>query len=184
MQYFEFHRNKRDSEDAFTLIELLIVIAIIAILAGLAFPAMKGAMSSAKKAQARNDVSQLASAIKAFQLEYGKLPSAKAGSSDENPAVNKDVIKVLIGSNSTLNPKNIVFFEPKLPTAGKKGGLTNGTYQDPWGADYIFALDTSYDNKIQKIDVGDGSKDYITTVIVQSEGPDTTTKSDNISNVK
>jgi prepilin-type N-terminal cleavage/methylation domain-containing protein len=173
-----------DPESGFTLIELLIVVAIIAILAGLAFPAVQGAMGSAKKAQARNDVNQLAAAIKAFQLEYGRLPSTKAGSSDEKNAANKDVIKVLIGSNSTLNPKNIVFFEPKIPTAGKKGGLTNGSYQDPWGTDYIFALDTSYDNKID-IDVGDGSsKTYYTTAVVMSEGADKTAKTDNISNVK
>jgi len=172
-----------EDSSAFTLIELLIVIAIIAVLAGLAFPAIQGAMGSAKKSQARNDVNQLASAIKAFQLEYGRLPSTKAGNSDDNPAANKDVIRVLIGSNTTLNPKNIVFFEPKMPSEGKKGGLTNGSYQDPWGVDYIFALDTSYDNKIT-MDVGENSKTYYTTAVVMSEGADKTNKTDNISNVK
>jgi prepilin-type N-terminal cleavage/methylation domain-containing protein len=53
---------------AFTLIELLVVIAIIAILAGLGFAGMKGAMDAGKKAQARNDVSQIACPKKAHCL--------------------------------------------------------------------------------------------------------------------
>ena len=81
--------SERHRQSAFTLIELLVVIAIIAILAGLAFPAVQGAMGSAKKAQARNDVNQLASAVKAFQLEYGKLPATNDDAAQ--------VVKALIG---------------------------------------------------------------------------------------
>jgi type II secretory pathway pseudopilin PulG len=59
---------------AFTLIKLLVVIAIIPVLAGLAFPAFNGAIDAAKKAKAKNDVVQIASAIRFYQTEYGKLP--------------------------------------------------------------------------------------------------------------
>ncbi len=161
---------------AFTLIELLVVIAIIAILAGLAFPAVQGAMGSARKSEARNDVSQLASAVKAFQLEYGRLPGT-----DNNAA---NVVKTLIGSNTTLNPRNIVFFEPKMADKGRKG-WDGQNYLDPWGMPYQITLDLGYSNKITT-DVGDGNKTYFTTVIVQSAGPDTnmTVRADNISNVK
>ena len=164
---------------AFTLIELLVVIAIIAILAGLAFPAVQGAMGSAKKAQARNDVNQLASAVKAFQLEYGRHPGT---ASTDGPAP-ADFMAILTSTNSQ-NPRGIVFFEPKMAKGGK-GGLDGTTYKDPWGAAYEITLDSNYDNKITT-DVGAGNQTYFTTVIVQSAGPDTniTARTDNISNVK
>ena len=149
---------KTASLSAFTLIELLVVIAIIAILAGLAFPAVQGAMESGKKAQARNDVHQLAAAVKAFQLEYGRLPTTATGS--DQAVDNSAVITVLIGSNNTLNPRGIIFFEPKMARQGRNG-LDGGIYKDPWGNAYSFTLDTDYDNKI-------GTN--FTTVIVTSPG--------------
>jgi prepilin-type N-terminal cleavage/methylation domain-containing protein len=157
---------------AFTLIELLVVIAIIAILAGLAFPAVQGAMGSAKKAQARNDVNQLAAAVRAFQLEYGKLPATKDDAAE--------VVKALIGSNTNVNPRNIVFFEPKTAKGGKKG-WDGSNYLDPWGSPYKVLLDLNYANKITN-DVGDGTKTYFTTVIVMSTN--STNKTQWISNVK
>lgn len=164
--------------EAFTLIELLIVISIIAILAGLAFPAVQGALGQGKKAQARNDVNQLAAAIKAFQLEYGRLPASAASPSSG------DVVKTLIGSNTQLNPRNLVFFEPKTAKSGKAGWDGN-KYVDPWGMEYTVLLDTGYSNRITT-DVGAGSQTYFTTAIIMSAGPDTnmTARTDNISNVK
>ena len=157
---------------AFTLIELLVVIAIIAILAGLAFPAVQGAMGSAKKAQARNDVNQLAAAVKAFQLEYGKLPATKDDAAE--------VVKALIGSNTSVNPRNIVFFEPKTAKGGKKG-WDGSNYLDPWGSPYKVVLDLGYSNKVTA-DVGDGNQAYFTTVVVMSTN--STNKTQWISNVK
>ena len=93
---------------AFTLIELLVVIAIIVILAGLGFAGLQGALESSKKAQARNDVHQIASAVKAYQLEYGRLPEAG------------NVIAALTGDNS----KKIVFLEAKAAKATPKGGIS------------------------------------------------------------
>jgi len=166
------YSSKQHRQSAFTLIELLVVIAIIAILAGLAFPAVQGAMGSAKKAQARNDVNQLASAVKAFQLEYGKLPATKDDAAE--------VVKALIGSNTNVNPRNIVFFEPKTAKGGKKG-WDGANYLDPWGSPYKVLLDLNYANKITN-DVGDGTKTYFTTVIVISTN--STNKTQWISNVK
>ena len=161
---------------AFTLIELLVVIAIIAILAGLAFPAVQGAMGSAKKAQARNDVNQLASAVKAFQLEHGRLP----GSGTEDGKAPDNLIAILTSSNSQ-NPRGIVFFEPKI-AKGKKNGLStdDGKYYDPWGKEYSVLLDYNYDNKIKNTN---SNQTNFTTVIVTSTGGSTNTNSI-ISNVK
>jgi prepilin-type N-terminal cleavage/methylation domain-containing protein len=163
---------------AFTLIELLVVIAIIAILAGLAFPAVQGALNSGKKAQARNDVAQLVAAVKAFQLEYGRLPTSSPPGSDQTNADNASVIAALTGSNS-LNPRGVVFFEPKIAKGGK-GGLDGGVYKDPWGNPYTFMLDNSYDNKITAF-----AQTNFTTVIVSSPGGTDATATNNIiSNVR
>ena len=137
---------------AFTLIELLVVIAIIAILAGLGFAGMKGAMDAGKKAQARNDVSQIASAVKAYLLEYGRLPEKNT------------VIATLTGNN----PKKIVFFEAKNAVKGK-GGLQGQNMMDPWGAAYKIALDDNYDNKTKGEISG---VDHLTTVVVETQAPD------------
>ena len=59
----------------FTLIELLIVIAIIAILASLAFPAVQGALKSARKAEARAMANQIKLAISSYYAEYGTYPT-------------------------------------------------------------------------------------------------------------
>ncbi len=162
---------------AFTLVELLIVIAIIAILAGLAFPAVQGAMKSGRKSQARNDVHQLAAAVRAFQLEYGRLPTTASGSDNTN-ADNASIIRALTGADTTLNPRSIVFFEAKQAKGGK-GGLDGGVYKDPWGNAYSFMLDTSYDNKINAY-----GKTNFATVIVSSTGPDLTDTNSVISTLK
>src|SRR5438132_10244766 len=65
-------------ENGFTLIELLIVIAIIGILMGLLFPAFKGVQDQAKRTQAKNDLTQIVTAVNAFYTEYGKYPLVTA----------------------------------------------------------------------------------------------------------
>lgn len=141
-----FYRNAA-AHCAFTLIELLVVIAIIAILAGLAFPAVQGALDSGKKAQARNDVQQIAAAIRAYQLEYGRLPSSKVDS-DDFIEDNGDLMKVLTGQNiNNLNPRQIPFLDPKV-SKQEKGGIFNDKFYDPWGNQYIIEMDTDYNNRI------------------------------------
>lgn len=149
----------------FTLIELLVVMAILAVLAGLALPAIQGAMTSGKKAQARNDVQQLAAAIRAFQLEYGRQPSAQT-SEDEWVEDNSAVIRALLGEDTTLNPRGVRFFEAKM-TANTTGGVNNSSrvFYDPWGSPYFLKLNSDYDNVIEYY--GDNS----VTVIVGSRGP-------------
>jgi prepilin-type N-terminal cleavage/methylation domain-containing protein len=139
-------RSLLRKSSAFTLIELLVVIAIIITLAGLGFGGLQGAMESSKRAQARNDVNQIAAAVKAYQLEFGRLPE------------DGSVIAALTGDNS----KKIVFLEAKNAKNGK-GGLDGGSMKDPWGATYDIRLDTDYDNRV------DGQ---LTTVIAETTTPD------------
>lgn len=68
---------------AFTLVELVVVILIIAILAALLFTAGQTAIDRAKKAQAKNDLTQIVTAVNAFYTEYGKYPiDSSLGSGD------------------------------------------------------------------------------------------------------
>lgn len=149
---------------AFTLIELLIVIAIIAILAALGFGAVQGALKSAKRAQARNDVNQVAAAVKSYALEYGRLPAQE------------DIFLTLTGDNETENPKDIVFFEAKKAAGNPpKNGLSDSDLLDPWGNPYQVLLDDDYDNRVDY-----EGEVFTTTVVVASEGDDNF----KISNVK
>lgn len=144
------HRAGRERTSGFTLIELLVVIAIIAILAGLVFPAVRGSLSRAKYSKAKTELLSLANAIKAYNIEYGKLPvpsPLKQGDPDDNvsglysEAISKSIVEILTdNSNATgLNPRRIVFLE----TSG-----TEGTFKDPWDTQYRIKLDTDYSSTI------------------------------------
>ena len=143
-------------ENGFTLIELLIVIAIIVILMGLLFPAFKGVQDQAKRTQAKNDLTQIVTAVNAFYTEYGKYPTAATtdatatygpgGSTTENGGLFTE----LRATTSALNTRQIVFISPpdakdqNSPRSGIKS--STGGYYDPWGTEYAVALDANYDN--------------------------------------
>jgi prepilin-type N-terminal cleavage/methylation domain-containing protein len=159
---------------AFTLIELLVVISIIAILAALAFPAVNGAIGSARKAQARNDVQQIATAIKAYQAEYGRLPHNTAGgSSDTWISDNREIMEILIVPNPNnlhpLNPKGINFLDPKVANQAK-GGYFNGVYYDPWGVPYALELDTDYNGKINAAYFGRTNFGTVSVICIGADG--------------
>jgi type II secretory pathway pseudopilin PulG len=119
------------------------VISIIAILASLAFPAVNGALDSAKKAQAKNSAVQIATAVTAYETEYGKLPTNSGGK------VSEAFMRILTGLDTNNNQRAIVFLE--APTWKKgKGGTNAQGYCDPWEATnvYYIALDSDYDNTI------------------------------------
>ena len=132
----------RTDKQAFTLIELLVVISIIAILASLAFPAVNGAIDSARKARAGSDVAQIATAVVAYEVEYGRLPT-HSGS-----AVNSNLMATLTG-NSTDNPRKIVFLEASEWKKGR-GGTNGSGFCDPWDSNSVYqiALDTNYTNSV------------------------------------
>jgi prepilin-type N-terminal cleavage/methylation domain-containing protein len=167
---------------AFTLIELLIVISIILILAGLAFPAVQGALESAKKAQARNDVHQIAAAVRAFHLEYGRYPTSEVNTGGDGgdfytQANNNSVIRALMGQDADLNPRNIVFLDAKTAKA-KKGGVDISDYifYDPWGTPYGIKMDNNYNGRTEYY----GQR--LTPVVVVSFGPNKEQDNPNQSN--
>jgi prepilin-type N-terminal cleavage/methylation domain-containing protein len=139
----------RFSSRAFTLIELLIVIAIIGILMALLFPAVQGAIDAARKAQAQNDVTQIATAITAYVTEYGKLPGTV--NSDAAQDVDSQLVKILTADSSSTNdnPRKITFIEiGTFKLNSKSGTNAAGNFVDPWGGQYRVAMDGDYDNTL------------------------------------
>ena len=128
---------------AFTLIELLVVIAIIGILMSLLFPAVNGAIDAAKKAQAKNDVTQIATAVIAYETEYGKLPLP----TETN--VDSALVNILAGidTSASNNPRAIVFLEVQAAKKGKSGTNSTG-FVDTWSNSYAIAMDSDYNNDI------------------------------------
>lgn len=172
--------TKSSPSRGFTLIELLVVIAIIAVLMGLLFPVVTGVKDQANKARAKNDVTQIVTAIKAYYTEYSKYPDvANAAQNGKDSSITSaagataaqaqvDLFNTLRASGTAtingvdMNPRRIVFIEPPLakdPTAPKGGIIPTGgtgivgSWVDPWGVPYQVAMDTNYDNGIASADL-------------------------------
>ena len=178
----------KECSAAFTLIELLVVIAIIAVLLGLAFPVFQGVLDRAKKVQAKNDVTQIVTAVNAFYTEYGKYPIV----TDDTPiANNSDLFYTLraVGSGANngnaVNTRQIVFMSPpsvKDTTKPRSGIGSDGKYYDPWGQTYKIAIDGNYDNQLTNpytADTGAGPGTLRQGVIAWSLGKDGTQSTTN-----
>jgi prepilin-type N-terminal cleavage/methylation domain-containing protein len=155
------------SRRAFTLIELLVVIAILAILMSMLFPAVNKALDNAKRTQAKNDVTQIAAALIAYQNEYGKLPLPGGSTGDLLADTNGEFYDALAGTDTANNPRGIVFLTAPRTTSGHSG-RENGTgpYLDPWGNAYFVSMDGDYNNQLQG---PDGSTNQL-SVLVWSKG--------------
>ena len=130
----------------FTLIELLVVIVILGILIGLGSKGLRAAKIHAKKVQARVEMSSIELAVKAYRNQYGKLPAEASlqGTSDisDSESLSRETVAILTAQNTTENPAEIIFLEPQ-------GSARDGIFTDPWGVQYLIALDTDYDGQVQ-----------------------------------
>jgi len=145
MKRLEDRRGR--GEAAFTLVELLVVVSIIGLLAGLAFPAIQGAMNSAKKGKAKSEMQSVITALKAYQNEYGRMPDPQqlGGGSDGwfGTDASANLFWMLSGDNyGQQNPRQIVFLE--LPATS-----VNGAFPDPWKKNYAVKIDTDGDNLVE-----------------------------------
>jgi prepilin-type N-terminal cleavage/methylation domain-containing protein len=163
--------QRRRLTSGFTLIELTVVILIIAALAALLMTGASSVFDRARKTQAKNDETQIVTAVNAYYTEYGKYPMADAnqgtdtlyGKSGTAPG-NEDVFNVLraiatgVNASDVLNLRKIIFFSGKdagsrprsafatVATTDAQGNPINiGAFADPFGNAYMVAIDGSYD---------------------------------------
>ena len=144
-------KSQRVRPHGFTLIELLVVIAIIAILAGLMIPAASSAQNSAKKTTAKNQAVQIATAITAYETEYGRLPNFSG------TTLSSDNLKMLLNSDPVNNPRGLNFIEGSAWKSGK-GGTNSSGFCDPFGSTNVYSvsLDTNYSNIQSNVALGGG----------------------------
>jgi len=167
-------RVRNESSDGFTLIELLVVIAIIAVLLRLVFPVFQGVQDRAKKVQAKNDLTQIVTAVNAFYTEYGRYPVDSTITTDAGATFgagstsSQALFDTLRGKSTTLNTRQIVFISPPedstQPTPKGKIG-SDGQFHDPWGTAYVVRMDANYDNNVDNAYTdgsagGDSSNSY------------------------
>ena len=161
----------RPLTSGFTLIEMTVVILIIVILASFLYTAGSSAIEHARKAQAKNDVTQIVTAVNALYTEYGKYPVVSTITTDAfygtlpagvliptgcaNAGTNEVLFNILRGIDTTNNPRAIVFLSPNAArnTTPPKGGIsqsagTVGQYMDVWGSPYAIVIDSDYNNQI------------------------------------
>ena len=169
--------KKPGARAAFTLIELLVVITIIAILMAILFPAFKGVQDQAKRTQAKNDVTQIVTAVNAYFTEYGKYPvpsGINTGEEDftyDSGNSNKTLMQILIAQDAGENPKAIVFMQPApAKTQGRYGLQEDNTLLDNWGNQYYIRIDVNYNNVVR--DPVDDSKLITNGVLAWSAGLD------------
>ena len=164
----------------FTLIELLVVITIIAVLAGLAIPTANIVLRKAKETQARAAVQGLVIAVKGYQTEYNRLPNpATAGGGGGPPPEtpidtdsSTEMIAILLGKNTTYNPREIPFYDPPVAKGDANGLIASGgesgaggSYEvvDPWSTAnkrqyYHMALDYDGNHSISNPVKAESSK--------------------------
>lgn len=134
-------------QKAFTLVELLVVITILGILMSLAVSGAGAIRNQARSAQARNDCTGVATAIRAFYTDYSRYPVSPSTSGNalyeavQDSAGNSEVIKALTASDDTINPRGVVYYESKAAKPNNdswSGGVHDGGLFDPWG--YTFGI--------------------------------------------
>jgi prepilin-type N-terminal cleavage/methylation domain-containing protein len=157
------------SRRAFTIVELLVVILIIGILVAFSFPAFQGVLDRAKKVQAKNDLTQIVTAVNAYYTEYGKYPIVSSvadvtftgTSTGSSNAALFDVLRnntsgINGATVTSLNPRQIVFVQPSVvqntsrPMSGvvSNGSTGAGIWYDPWGSPYNISIDGDYNNQL------------------------------------
>jgi type II secretory pathway pseudopilin PulG len=146
----------RRSSSAFTLAEMMVVILIIATLVALSIAGISAAQNAARKAQVKNDLGQIITAVKGYYSDYGSYPlnSAQIAAGVDTVSVygnpngtysSADLFNILrakadttynqYNQNNQLNPKGIVYFNGKDAgsATAPRGGFATAAATSPKG---------------------------------------------------
>jgi general secretion pathway protein G len=108
----EMKRNRNRRRRGFTLMEVLLVLVILMMLAGLATISYRQVRKSAKRKEAKMQISLFKQAVEVFDMNYGRYPS------------NDEGLEILIVSQDGEKP---IFDSPTIPL-------------DPWQREYVYEL--------------------------------------------
>src|SRR5947207_2841848 len=134
-------RNSRRTKAGFTLIELMLVLVILGVLAGIVVPRFAGKGEQARQTAAKTQISNLATALSAFEVDNGYYPKGKNGL--------QDLVSAPRNSTTWKGP-----YMDKIPN-------------DPWEHPYVYECPgkhnpTSYDLMSMGLDGKVGGDDDIT----------------------
>jgi len=127
---------------AFTLIELMLVVVILGILAAIVVPKFAGRTEQAKVAAAKSDISNMGTALDAFEVDNGYYPKGKTGLQD-------------------------LVQQPRDAQGWKGPYIKDAIPNDPWGHPYIYQYpgkhnSSGYDLSSVGPDGREGTDDDIT----------------------
>jgi general secretion pathway protein G len=97
----------------FTLIELLLVLVILGVLAALVVPKFTNRSRQARETAAKSDISNIRTAIEAFEIDVGRYPSSEEG-------------------------LNALITQPPSLTSWNGPYLDRGAPKDPWQNPYLY----------------------------------------------
>lgn len=117
-------RMNRNVRKGFTLIELLLVMVILTVLAAVVVPKFTNRSEQARTTAAKTDISQLGTALDAFEIDNGRYPSSEEG------------LAALTAQPTGVTNWQGPYIKRAVPT-------------DPWGRAYVYkfpgAQQNSYD---------------------------------------
>ncbi len=73
------YMQKQKKNQGFTLVEIMLVVIIIAAMAAMVVPRFVGKSEQARKTIAQSDITQLATALKIYELDNGNFPTTAQG---------------------------------------------------------------------------------------------------------
>src|SRR4051812_20511111 len=113
------NRKIRHRHNAFTLIELLLVMVILVVLAAVVVPKFTSRSEQARVTAAKTDLTNLETALDAFEIDNGRYPSSDEG------------LGALAQAPSDL-------------TASWHGPYIKSVPNDPWGMPYVYVYPGSH----------------------------------------
>ena len=135
--------------------------------------------SSAPARQNEATAQGLRNSIKQFHLQYSTYPVPQGANGEDISADStKPLMDILLGRNSSANPKRIAFGEWRDAGNNRIGIVRNkpsphfGSLVDLWENPYRIVMDANNDNRIKNPNPGSNTPQLQQTIIIYSAGPD------------